>query len=253
LRYTNAGHPPGLVVAPDGSTSYLRAPASVPMGVLDTPRYPEHTIELERGSALVLYTDGLIEEPSEVLDVGLERLLDAARGLESDVEALCETLLEKGLPPVVRHPDDVTLLVLRAQEQLGARVELEVSGEPGALQSTRDTLRLWLSESAACQDDRDDITMATNEACENVIEHAYDLGADPFHVVFERTGNEICISVRDRGSWQTEPDPARGRGRGLELMRRMMDDVDVQTGPNGTTVKLRKVLAGVPSEVATRR
>jgi PAS domain S-box-containing protein len=252
LRYTNAGHPPGLVVAADGSTSYLRAPASVPMGVLDSPRYPEHTIKLERGCALVLYTDGLIEEPSEVLDVGLERLLEAARGVEPDVEALCETLLEKGLPPVVRHPDDVTLLVLRAQEQLGQRVELEVSGDPGALQSTRDTLRLWLSESAACQDECDDITMAANEACENVIEHAYDLGADPFHVIFERTGNEICITVRDRGSWQTEPDPARGRGRGLELMRRMMDDVDVQTGPNGTTVKLRKLLAGVPSEVAAR-
>jgi PAS domain S-box-containing protein len=253
LRYTNAGHPPALLVAPDGSTRYLEAPASVPMGVLDTPRYPEHTVDLERGSSLVLYTDGLIEEPTEVLDVGLERLLEAARGVEPDVEALCEVLLEKGLPPAVRHPDDVTLLVLRAQEQLGPRVELDVSGEPGALKSTRDTLRLWLSETDASQDDRDDITMATNEACENVVEHAYGLGADPFQVVFERDGNEICISVRDRGSWRAEPDPARGRGRGLELMRRMMDDVDVQAGPNGTTVKLRKTLAGSAAGVVAER
>jgi PAS domain S-box-containing protein len=251
LRYTNAGHPPGLLVAPDGATSYLTAPASVPMGVLDTPRYPEHELELERGSSLVLYTDGLIEEPSEVLDVGLARLLEAARGVEPDVEALCETLLKKGLPPIVRHPDDVTLLVLRAQECLGERVELEVSGEPGALRSTRDTLRLWLSETDACEDDRDDITMATNEACENVVEHAYGLSANPFQVVFERSGNEVCVTIRDRGSWQERADPQRGgRGRGLELMRRMMDDVDVQTGPNGTVVKLRKVLAGVPAHVA---
>jgi PAS domain S-box-containing protein len=253
LRYTNAGHPPGLLIAPDGTTSYMTAPASVPMGVLDTPRYPEHELELERGSALVLYTDGLIEDPGEVLDIGLERLLEAARGVQPDVEVLCEVLLDKGLPPVVRHPDDVTLLVLRAQESMGERVELEVSGEPGALRSTRDTLRLWLSETDACQDDRDDITMATNEACENVIEHAYGLSANPFQVIFERAGNEVCISIRDRGTWQERRDPKRGgRGRGLELMRRMMDDVDVQTGPNGTTVKLRKVLAGVPAEVAPR-
>jgi PAS domain S-box-containing protein len=251
LRYTNAGHPPGLLIAPDGSTSYMTAPPSVPMGVLDAPRYPEHEIELERGSSLVLFTDGLIEEPSEVLDVGLNRLLAAARGIEPDVEALCEVLLAKGLPPVGRHPDDVTLLVLRAQERLGARVELEVSGDPGALRSTRDTLRLWLSETDACEDDRDDITMATNEACENVVEHAYRLGADPFHVVFERSGNEICISIRDRGTWQDRPDPTRdGRGRGLELMRRMMDDVDVQTGPNGTVVTLRKLLTAAPAAAA---
>jgi PAS domain S-box-containing protein len=247
LRYTNAGHPPGLLVAPDGSASYLAAPPAVPMGVLDAPRYPEHELELERGSSLVLYTDGLIEEPSEVLDVGLERLLAAATGIEPDVEALCDVLLANGLPPSVRHPDDVTLLVLRAQERLGEKVELEVSGEPGALQSTRATLRLWLSETNASVDESEDITMATNEACENVIEHAYGLSADPFQVIFERAGQEINICVRDRGTWQETPAPGHGRGRGLELMRRMMDDVDVQRSPSGTTVRLRRLLAGVPA------
>jgi anti-sigma regulatory factor (Ser/Thr protein kinase) len=243
LRYTNAGHPPGLLVAPDGTASFLEHPASVPMGVLEAPRYPEHTLEIERGSSLVLYTDGLIEEPSEMIDVGLDRLLKAAAGIEPDVEALCETLLEKGLPPAGRHPDDVTLLVLQAQERLGEKVELEVSGEPGALKSTRDTLRLWLNETDATRDEADDITMACNEACENVVEHAYGLGDDPFEVIFERAGSEICICIRDRGTWQTTG--GRERGRGLELMRRLMDDVDVQRGPSGTTVRLRKVLAGV--------
>jgi PAS domain S-box-containing protein len=242
LRYTNAGHPPALLIAPDGSTSYLQQAPSVPMGVLDAPRYPEHTIVLERGSTLVLYTDGLVEEPTEVLDVGLERLRTAAQGPVPDVEALCENLLENGLPPMARHPDDVTLLVLQAQERLGDEVELEVSGEPGALKTMRDTLRLWLSEIDADQDEIDDITMACNEACENVVEHAYGLGDDPFHVVFERNGRDISIRVRDRGTWRTTTGPDRGRG--LQLMRRLMDDIDVQPGPSGTTVRLRRRLAG---------
>jgi PAS domain S-box-containing protein len=242
LRYTNAGHPPALVIEPDGGAHYLEQPPSVPMGVLDAPRYPEHTVTLERGSTVVLYTDGLVEEPTEVLDVGLERLRAAARGAVPDVEALCENLLENGLPPVARHPDDVTLLVLRAQERLGDEVELEVSGEPGALKSTRDTLRVWLSEADADQDEIDDITMACNEACENVVEHAYGLGDDPFHVVLERSGRDISIRVRDRGTWQTVT--GADRGRGMELMRRLMDDVEVQRGGSGTTVHLRKRLAG---------
>jgi anti-sigma regulatory factor (Ser/Thr protein kinase) len=199
---------------------------------------------LERGSTLILYTDGLVEEPTEVLDVGLERLLIAARGPQPDVEALCENLIENGLPPVARHPDDVTLLVLRAQERLGDELEIEVSGEPGALKSTRDTLRLWLSETDASPDEIDDITMACNEACENVVEHAYELGEDPFYVVFERAGRDITIRVRDRGTWQTTTGP--NRGRGLELMRRLMDEVDVQQGPGGTTVRLSKRVTGPP-------
>jgi anti-sigma regulatory factor (Ser/Thr protein kinase) len=86
--------------------------------------------------------------------------------------------------------------------------------------------------------------MACNEACENVVEHAYGLGDDPFHVVFERSGRDISIRVRDRGTWRTTTGPDRGRG--LELMRRLMDDVDVQQGPSGTTVQLRKRLAEAP-------
>ncbi|MGI9098408.1 MAG: SpoIIE family protein phosphatase [Solirubrobacteraceae bacterium] len=252
LRYTSAGHPPALVVAPDGSARYLEDPPSVPMGVLDAPRYPEHTIVLERGSTVILYTDGLVEEPTEVLDVGLERLLVAARGTERDVvDVLCEGLLAKALPPMARHPDDVTLLVMRALERLGDEVSLEVSGEPGALKAMRDTLRLWLGETGATQDETDDITLASNEACENVVEHAYAHGDDPFYVVFERVGREICITVRDRGMWQTTTDP--NRGRGIELMRRLMDDVELQPGPNGTTVRLRKRLADIPRRTARSR
>jgi anti-sigma regulatory factor (Ser/Thr protein kinase) len=67
--------------------------------------------------------------------------------------------------------------------------------------------------------------------------------------VFERSGRDICISVRDRGTWQTTTGPDRGRG--LELMRRLMDDVEVQPAPNGTTVRLRKRLGDVPAGVAS--
>jgi anti-sigma regulatory factor (Ser/Thr protein kinase) len=145
---------------------------------------------------------------------------------------------------MARHPDDVTLLVLRAQDRLGDEVEIEVSGEAGALKSMRDTLRLWLSETDAAEDEIDDITMACNEACENVVEHAYGLGDDPFRVSFERAGRDISIRVRDRGTWRTETGPDRGRG--LQLMGRLMDDVDIQHGPGGTTVRLRKRVTGEP-------
>jgi PAS domain S-box-containing protein len=245
LRFTNAGHPPPLVVGADGSAAYLDEPPSPPMGVLATPRYKEHTRRLEPGATLVLYTDGLVEEPTEVLDIGLERLRTAASEMGSDVEATCELLLDSLRDDTARS-DDVTLLVVRLQETLGEKVTLEVSNESGGLFTMRQTLRRWLVEHGADADETEDVIMACNEACENSIEHGYDCGDDLFAVEFAHDAGEVAISVRDHGTWR-EPQATRDRGRGLPLMRKLMDVVEVQPRAGGTTVRMSRRLGAGPA------
>ncbi len=244
LRYTNAGHPPPVLVGPRGEARFLSDAPSPPMGVVASPRYPEHATVLEPGSTIVLYTDGLVEEPSEVLDVGLERLLDAARGAGEDVAATCERLLERGLRGMSRS-DDVTLLTVRTSETLGARVRLDVSGQTGGLFAMRQALRRWLGETEADEDETEDVIMACNEACENAIEHGYKFGDDLFEVVFERDGGELSIRIRDSGNWQPPQDEPH-RGHGLPLIGKLMDSVDVTPRPGGTTVVMRRRLAAGP-------
>ncbi len=246
LRYTNAGHPPPVLAGADGRARFLADPPSPPMGVLASPRYTEHVTVVEPGSTIVLYTDGLVEEPSEVLDVGLERLLDAARGAGRDVAATCERLLERGLRGSPSRSDDVTLLAVRMNETLGDQVTLEVSGQPGGLFAMRQTLRRWLSETAADASEADDIVMACNEACENSVEHGYGFGDDLFEVAFERDGGEVTIRIRDTGSWQPPRDEPH-RGRGLPLIRKVMDAVEVTPRNDGTTVLMRRRLAAAPA------
>ena len=245
LRFTNAGHPPPLLVGAGGSAAYLDEPPAPPMGVLATPRYLQHTRRLEPGATLVLYTDGLVEDPTEVLDIGLERLREAAREAGTDVEATCELLLGSLRDDAARS-DDVTLLVVRLQETLGATVTLEVSNESGGLFTMRQTLRRWLVERGADEDETEDVVMACNEACENAVEHGYDFGDDLFAVQFTDEDGEIAISVRDHGSWR-EPEPTPDRGRGLALMRKLMDVVEVQPRPGGTTVQLTRRLGVAPA------
>lgn len=245
LRYTNAGHPPPLVIGPRGDARLLAEAPSPPMGVLASPRYPEHTAVLEPGSTIVLYTDGLIEEPSEVLDVGLERLLKAAGGAGDDVAATCERLLELGLGSPADRADDVTLLAVLMTETLGDRVTLDVSRQSDGLFAMRQVLRRWLSETPADEDETEDIIMACNEACENSVEHGYGFGDDLFEVCFERDGGQITISVRDQGTWQPPQDQPH-RGHGLPLIRKLMDEVEVQPRPGGTTVMMRRRLAAGP-------
>ncbi len=55
---------------------------------------------------------------------------------------------------------------------------------------------------------------------------------DGFEVLFERDGGEVSIAIRDSGGWQPpqdEPHP----GHGLPLIRKLMDDVDIQPRPGG--------------------
>jgi PAS domain S-box-containing protein len=247
LHFTNAGHPPPLLMGPDGHASFLTEPPSPPMGVLTTPRYTQHVRVLEPGSTLVLYTDGLIEDPAEVLDVGLERLRVAAEatGTETGADDTCERLLEQ-LTSAATQSDDVTLLVVRLSETLGPKIALEVSNESGGLYAMRQTLRRWLVECGADEDETEDVIMACNEACENAVEHGYGFGHDLFDVEFADADGDLTVCVRDRGTWR-EPQVTPDRGRGLPLMRKLMDDVEVQPRPGGTTILMRRRLSAAAS------
>ena len=62
----------------------------------------------------------------------------------------------------------------------------------------------------------------------------------PFEVQATRDGLQVQITVSDNGRWRAPTD--EGRGRGLPLMRELMDEVDIDPGARGTTVTLRRRL-----------
>ena len=79
LRWTNAGHPPPLLVCPSGQVRYLEDHAGdLMLGVLPDAHRTDNRADIPRGSLLMLYTDGLVERRGEDLDQGLMRLRDSA-------------------------------------------------------------------------------------------------------------------------------------------------------------------------------
>ena len=245
VTYANAGHPPPLVLGADGVVRPMRETLSVPLGALDAPGYTNATVSLEPTATLVLYTDGLVEQRDELLDRGIERLEHAlvADG-PNEPEQICERVIRLTLGPA-GATDDVTLLAVQATPTLGESLGMSLLGEPSALASFRQTLRRWLAESGATADEVHDITMACNEACQNAIEHAYGLAPEPFEVELERTDSEVFIRVRDRGGWRD--GSSKDRGRGLPLMRALMDSVEIDQRATGSTVVLRRGVAGAGS------
>jgi serine/threonine-protein kinase RsbW len=93
---------------------------------------------------------------------------------------------------------------------------------------------------------RMDLTMAVNEAASNAAEHAYfgsPCGAGSFDVDanYHAAQDSLTVAVEDRGRWRL-PDPATGplsvRGRGIQLMRALADDVSTDTASGETRVRL---------------
>jgi serine phosphatase RsbU (regulator of sigma subunit)/anti-sigma regulatory factor (Ser/Thr protein kinase) len=244
LTYANAGHPPPHVLSPDGVARSLSEPLAVPLGALDVVGFEEGAAELVPGATLILYTDGVVEQRDELIDRGIERLETAlVDGGPIDPEPLCERVL-RGTIGAGGSSDDVTLLVVQAALELGDRMESELIGEPAALTAFRQSLRRWLAEQGAEADEVQDIVMAVNEACQNAIEHAYGLTAEPFNVILETAEDgDVVVTVRDRGGWRDRISDDRGRG--LPLMRALMDTVEIEQRPSGSTVLLRRALRTV--------
>jgi serine phosphatase RsbU (regulator of sigma subunit) len=113
FRWSNAGHPPPVLIQPDGVVRILDAPADLLLGF--GGRFPraDHTEDLPAGSTVLMFTDGLVEGRSQPFDIGMRRLAIAAGTLTGlSLDALCDRLLA-ALMPEQGAEDDVALVAVR--------------------------------------------------------------------------------------------------------------------------------------------
>ena len=239
VRWVNAGHPAPLMVVA-GEPGFLEGAGSVPLGVLPFPTYEEVSAPMVPGSTLLLYTDGLVERPGEHIDDGMAELAARVREAPEDPDALCDHLLAT-LVPAGGAMDDVAILTLRnlpVPESFSA----EFPAEPESLAPMRSMLRRWLTHAGAGEMEIAEITTACGEAATNSIEHGGASGDASFEVSAATTAarSRSPCAITARGGRSVRGD----HGRGLDLMRTLMDTVSVNPTEEGTVVSLRRRLGG---------
>jgi serine phosphatase RsbU (regulator of sigma subunit) len=108
-----AGHPAPLLVAPDGSVEQLHV-SGLALGVEPGQTYEETSATVERGGALVVYTDGVIEARREGEFYGVERLIEVVgASLQQPAAEIARIVMKDCREFAVDLTDDCALVVIK--------------------------------------------------------------------------------------------------------------------------------------------
>ncbi|WP_285683314.1 SpoIIE family protein phosphatase [Actinoplanes sp. NBRC 103695] len=253
LTYSSAGHPPPVLFSPaiagSGDEGTFLHPSAMgpPIGALSDVSYPNREVELDAGTRLLLYTDGLVEDRRRGIDAGLAELTSDIAKPAEHIEDLLDALLAKASRQVRR--DDIALLALQVTEP--REFVLRLPSDPTRLSVLRRRLDDFLTAHEVPEGDVFDLTVAVSEAAANAIEHPID-PAEPFITVEASLDAEaVTVTVRDSGTWRPSNGPGF-RGRGLALIG-ALSEMSLVRSEEGTAVTLRRPLTpdGSPTAEST--
>lgn len=272
MKLSNAGHEPPLLLTADGEFQAFEAEGP-PLGILADPPtkdgYPETTIELNGGSLWVFtdgVTEGYVDDAGTELGVeGVKRILRETRGdaLRARLDAVIGALSpgDKGMR------DDVTLLgvvdIAEARQSTPAAavaavgsaetiMSLRLPARADRLRVIRHAVRAALDYLSCEHEMTEQVILAVDEACQNVVRHAYG-GRDDGEIAVElrRDGDDFVVELQDFAApvdlnaiQSRDLDDIRPGGLGVHLIREIMDDVQFVTPPAGVgnLLQLRKRL-----------
>ncbi|MGC0339250.1 SpoIIE family protein phosphatase [Streptomyces sp. SLBN-8D4] len=226
-----AGHPPPAVVTPDGEVRFLKLPTGPPLGLGGLP-FESMEVELEEGSLLALYTDGLVETADRDIEVGLNLLRGALADRAGPLEETCDEVLRTVLP--ARPADDIVLMLARTSALDAAKVRTwHLRRDPAAVARARK----WASEQVTAWG-LDEASFATELIVSELVTNAVRYGDDPVVLRLIRDHALIC-EVSDGSS--TAPHLRRARvfdegGRGLLLVAQMAERWGSRQTATGKTI-----------------
>ncbi len=236
LVYSSAGHPPAIVMHADGSIRIIEDGRTIPVGVRPDRRRPEARLTLPARAVLLLYTDGLVERRHTGLDDGIAEVCALLReSRDAELEHLASQIMQR-LAPSGGYQDDVALLLYRHPGPL----QIDFPADVNRLADVRNSLRNWLIRAEVDADQIHDVLIAAGEALSNSIEHGHRESPEGVIRLRATVGADVVrLTIVDSGTWKPPRSAAqRHRGRGIQLMQALMQDVTIDRETDGTTVHL---------------
>lgn len=232
LTFANAGHPPAVLLHPDGSAELIAKALGMPLGVGDN--FVQCQTTFPPGVCLALYTDGLVEHRSRDLSTGIDALVAGLQGFPADLNAqsACDQLIDRLTGG--RHDDDVALLYITntGGPRRVAALPLSVSTDIAA--TARAFVARRLSEWELAEIVGSAVTV-TSELVTNAVKHTNA----PVSLHLHHGGRRLTIEVTDRHDApprRFEAGPEAAGHRGLQIVQAFATRWGSRPTPEGKVV-----------------
>ncbi|UQA90892.1 SpoIIE family protein phosphatase [Streptomyces halobius] len=234
---SRAGHLLPALVHPDGTVEFPELPAGPPLGLGGLP-FEAVDLRLPEGSSLVLYTDGLVEDRSRDIDVGLRVLTTTLAHPGRMPDEICEAVLGALLPD--RQRDDIALLVARTRLTDPDRMAAwEVPSDPAAVAEARAELTRQLTRWGL-----DEAVFSSELILSELITNAIRYATGPIRVRLLYDRGLIC-EVFDTSSTSPHLRHAAEEdegGRGLFLVAQLAQRWGTRYTPEGKIIWAEQVM-----------
>ncbi|WP_328773408.1 SpoIIE family protein phosphatase [Streptomyces sp. NBC_00286] len=228
-----AGHPPPVMLPPDGPPREIDVPPGPPLGLGGLP-FESTEFTLAEGTVLALYTDGLIESRKRDIDVSHRMLCQALARPSSSLDDTCHHVLQTLLPPR-GVADDVALLLARTRGLPTSQVATwDIPADPALVAPIRKQVVQQLSGW-----DLDEAAFTTELVVSELVTNAIRYGERPIRLRLIHDADTLICEVSDAS--HTAPHLRRAKtfdegGRGLLLVAQLTQRWGSRHTPEGKTI-----------------
>ncbi len=128
------------------------------------------------------------------------------------------------------------------------REQFEITAHPKNAHAVRERVQALAQQAGFTGLDLADIEIAVGEAVTNAILYGSPNGASHVQIVCSLSGSTFFVEIHDQGRGfnpshvREEEDHDALGGRGIRLMRALMDEVDLHYGGDGMIARLSKTV-----------
>jgi serine phosphatase RsbU (regulator of sigma subunit)/anti-sigma regulatory factor (Ser/Thr protein kinase) len=242
----SAGHPPPLLIRPDGSCQRIELSPGPPLGVGGMP-FETVALDLEPGSVIALYTDGMIDRADHDPDAGIQQLaaeLTTECRHHLTLDEIGRAVFERS--GKVPSRDDSALLLARTRGVPPDDIaEWEFPADPAAVSDAREATSGQLADWGL-----EDLAFTTELLVSELVTNAIRYAGGPIELRLIRSTSVLVCEVTDPSN--TQPRLRRARttdegGRGLFLVAQLAARWGSRYRHSGKTIWTEQLLSGAKS------
>ena len=254
LTAANAGHEKPIIKQPDGSFELYKDAHGFVIGGMSGIKFREYALQLQKGSKLFIYTDGVAEATNADEELfGVDRTLDALNEVKDESPQVILDNIKKRVDEFVGNApqfDDLTMLCLEfdgMDSESGITLDATIESIADAVDFVKSKAKnLPFSNKEKYQ-----LEIAVDEIMNNIASYAYQDGVGKAEIKVETDSKSISITFMDSGVpynplEKEDPDTTlsaeeRGiGGYGIFLVKNMMDDVKYEYKDNKNVLTITK-------------